>query len=103
MNSAIQQLRILFADEEKPAEINADGEFDNKTFNRFLFQQHIASRFKEGRQDLATIYAAMNNYKNVEEDDARTGYYRMGKTCTQCNKGAQQIVSRSVDGQCRSR
>ena len=36
MSSAIQQLRTLFADEEKPAEINADGEFDNKTFNRFV-------------------------------------------------------------------
>ena len=45
MSSAIQQLRTLFADEEKPAEINADGEFDNKTFNRFLSQQNIASRF----------------------------------------------------------
>ena len=63
MSSAIQQLRTLFADEEKPAEINADGEFDNKTFNRFLAQQNIASRFKEGRQDLATIDAAMNNFK----------------------------------------
>ena len=63
MSSAIQQLRTLFADEEKPAEINADGEFDNKTFNRLLSQQNIASRFKEGRQDLATIDAAMNNFE----------------------------------------
>ena len=65
MTSAIQQLRNLFADEQKPAEINADGEFDNKTFNRFLSQQNIASRFKEGRQDLATIDAAMNNFKKM--------------------------------------
>ena len=65
MTSAIQQLRNLFADEQKPAEINADGEFDNKTFNRFLSQQNIASRFKEGRQDLATIDAAMNNFKKL--------------------------------------
>ena len=63
MSSATQQLRTLFADEEKPAEINADGEFDNKTFNRCLPQQNIASRFKEGRQDLATIDATMNNFK----------------------------------------
>ena len=35
MTSAMQQLRNVFADEQKPAEINADGEFDNKTFNRF--------------------------------------------------------------------
>ena len=103
MSSAIQQLRTLFADEEKPAEINADGEFDNKTFKRFLSQQNIASRFKEGRQDLATIDAAMNNFENVEEDDARTEYHGMVETFTQSNKGAQQIVSRSVDGRCRSR
>ena len=62
MSSAIQELRTLFADEERPSEINADGEFDNKTFNRFLSQQNIASIFKEGRQDLATIDAVMNNF-----------------------------------------
>ena len=38
-------IKNVFADEEKPAEINADGEFDNKTFNRLLSQQNIASRF----------------------------------------------------------
>ena len=48
MSSASQQFRTLFADEEKPADINADGEIDNKTFNRCLSQQNIASRFKEG-------------------------------------------------------
>ena len=31
MSSTIQQLRNLFADEQKPAEINADGEFDKKS------------------------------------------------------------------------
>ena len=40
MTSAIQRLRNLFADEQKPAEINADGEFDNKTFNRFVAAEH---------------------------------------------------------------
>jgi hypothetical protein len=30
-----------------------------------LSQQNIASRFKEGRQDLATIDAAMNNFKKM--------------------------------------
>ena len=39
---------------------------------------------------------------NVEEDDARTGYHRMVETFTKSNKGAQQIVSRSVNGRCRS-
>ena len=65
MSNTIQQLRNLFADEQQPAEINADGELDNKTLNRFLSQQNIASRFKEGRQDLATIDAAMGNFKKM--------------------------------------
>ena len=34
MSSAIQQLR-LFVDEERPSEIDADGEFENNMFNRF--------------------------------------------------------------------
>ena len=53
------------ADHGKPAEVNADGEFDNKTFNRFLSQRNVAVRFKEGRQDLATLDAAMNNFKKM--------------------------------------
>ena len=65
MSSAIQQLRALFADNEKPTGINADGEFDNKTFKRCLSQQNLASRFKEGRQDLAAIDAAMHNFKKM--------------------------------------
>ena len=44
----IEVLQNLFADTGKPAEINADGEFDNKSFNRFLSQQNVAARFKEG-------------------------------------------------------
>ena len=63
MNAAMERLRALIGDHGKPAELNADGEFNNKSFNRFLSQQGIAVRFKEGRQDLATIDAAMNNFK----------------------------------------
>ena len=62
---AIERLRALIADHGKPAELNADGEFDNKTFNRFVSQQGIAVRYKEGRQDLATIDAAMHNFKKM--------------------------------------
>ena len=81
MASVIQELRNLFADTGKPAEVNADGEFDTKTFNRFVAQQGIAVRFKQGRQDLATIDAAMNNYKKMlKKDDARPKHERMGET-----------------------
>ena len=63
MNVAMERLRALIVDHGKPAELNADGEFNTKSFNRCLSQQGIAVRFKEGRQDLATIDAAMNNFK----------------------------------------
>ena len=63
MNVAMERLRALIVDHGKPVELNADGEFNTKSFNRFLSQQGIAVRFKEGRQDLATIDAAMNNFK----------------------------------------
>ena len=65
MTVVVQRLRALMADHGKPAEVNADGEFDNKTFNRFLSQRNVAVRFKEGRQDLATLDAAMNNFKKM--------------------------------------
>ena len=64
-SSAIQELRAMFSEHGKPAEINADGEFDNRAFNRFLASQKLASRFWEGRQDLATVDAAMNNFKKM--------------------------------------
>ena len=67
MSSATQALRTLIADNEKPKELNADGEFDNPTINGFLSRQNIAVRYKEGRQDLATIDAAMNNFKNAQK------------------------------------
>ena len=67
MSSVTQALRTLFADNEKPKELNADGEFDNPTINGFLSRQNIAVRYKEGRQDLATIDAAMNNFKKCSK------------------------------------
>ena len=44
MTSAIQRLGNLFADEQKPAEINADGEFGDKTLGFTLIE---AIAFKE--------------------------------------------------------
>ena len=61
----IEVLESLFADTGKPTEINADGEFDNRTFNRFLSRRGISVRYKQGRNDLATLDAAMNNFKKM--------------------------------------
>ena len=63
MTSVIEDLKAMFADHGKPSEINADGEFDNRTINQFLSKSNVSVRYKEGRQDLATIDAAMNNFK----------------------------------------
>ena len=82
MNVAMERLRALIVDHGKPAELNADGEFNTKSFNRFLSQQGIAVRFKEGRQDLAPIGAAMNNFNNAEKDDAGAKHNRMGEIAT---------------------
>ena len=65
MSSVVEDLKALFSDYEKPKELNADGEFDNPTINNFLSRQNVVVRYKEGRQDLATIDAAMNNYKKM--------------------------------------
>ena len=65
MSSAIAELRSLFADHEKPKELNADGEFDNKTINTFLGRNSVAVRFKQNRNDLSTVDAAMNNFKKM--------------------------------------
>ena len=65
MTSVIEDLKAMFADHGKPSEINADGEFDNRTINQFLSKSNVSVRYKEGRQDLATIDAAMNNYKKM--------------------------------------
>ena len=61
----IEVLESLFADTGKPKEINADGEFDNRAFNRFLSRRGISVRYKQGRNDLATLDAAMNNFKKM--------------------------------------
>ena len=61
----IEALESLFADTGKPTEINADGEFDNRTFNRFLSRRGISVRYKQGRNDLATLDAAVNNFKKM--------------------------------------
>ena len=63
MSSVIKTLRSLFSENGKCKDINADGEFDNPSINQFLSQNNVAVRYKEGRQDLATIDAAMNNFK----------------------------------------
>ena len=48
----IDVLRTLFADVGKPKEINADGEFDGRAFNRFLARQGVAARYKGGAKRL---------------------------------------------------
>ena len=64
-NSYIEALQDLIVSTGKPKEINADGELDNPTFNRFLGRQGISARYKQGRNDLATLDAAMNNFKKM--------------------------------------
>ena len=71
-------LESLFADTGKPKEINADGEFDNRAFNIFLGCQGILARYKQGRNDLATLDAAMNNFKKMLNTVARKEHQRMG-------------------------
>ena len=61
----IEVLESLFADTGKPKEINADGKFDNRAFNRFLSRRGISVRYKQGRNDLATLDAAMHNCKKM--------------------------------------
>ena len=61
----IEVLRSLFAGTGKPKVINADGEFNSRAFNRFLGRQGISARYKQGRDDLATPDAAMNNFKKM--------------------------------------
>ena len=80
MASVIQELRNLFADTGKPAEVNADGEFDTKTFNRFVAQQGIAVRFKQGRQEFGNDRRCDEQLqKDAEKDDARPKHKRMGE------------------------
>ena len=77
MASVIQFLRSLFAEHGRCKELNADGEFDNPSINQFLSQNNVVARYKEGRQDLATIDATMNIYKKMlkkvmQEKDTET-------------------------------
>ena len=67
----IDHIKSMFIDYGKPQEINADGEFNIPAFNQFLARNNVAARYKEGRQDLATIDAAMNNFKKCSKTDAR--------------------------------
>ena len=101
MSVVVGRLRALIVDHGKPAELNADGEFDNKTFNRFVSQQGIAVRFKEGRQDLATIDAAMRNFKKMlkrmMQEQNTSEWAKLLPKATR----AQPAVARSVDGECR--
>ena len=61
----IDHIKSMFIDYGKPQEINADGEFNIPAFNQFLARNSVTARYKEGRQDLATIDAAMNNFKTM--------------------------------------
>ena len=71
----IDHLKRMFIDYGKPQEINADGEFNIPAFNQFLARNNVTSRYKEGRQDLATLDAAMNNFKKMlKKTDARQGH-----------------------------
>ena len=68
----IEHIKNMFTDYGKPQEINADGEFNIPSFNQFLARNHVIARYKEGIQDLATLVAAMNNFKKCLKTDAIT-------------------------------
>ena len=61
----IEHIKSMFIDYGKPQEINADGEFNIPSFNQFLARNSVTVQYKQGRQDLATIDAAMNNFKKM--------------------------------------
>ena len=98
MSGVVADLRALFT-ESNPPELNADGEFDNPTINGFLSRNNVAVRYKEGRQDLATIDSAMNNFK-CSKDDAAAKYNQLGQAGAQSYKGPQPHDARSSDGLC---
>ena len=70
----IEHIKSMFIDYGKPQEINADGEFNIPSFNQFLAHNNATVQYKQGRQDLATIDAAMNNFKKMIKTDARKGH-----------------------------
>ena len=61
----IEHIKSMFIDYGKPQEINADGEFNIPSFNQFLARNSVTVQHKQGRQDLETIVAAMNNFKKM--------------------------------------
>ena len=80
----IDHIKSMFIDYGKPREINADGEFNIPAFNQFLARNGVAARYKEGRQDLATIDAAMNNFKKMLKNRCKKRAPMIGKRC--CRK-----------------
>ena len=71
----IEHINSMFVDYGKPQEIHADGEFNIPSFNQFLARNSVIARYKEGRQDLATIDAVMNNFKKMlKQPDAINGH-----------------------------
>lgn len=65
----IPAFRAVVAEAGKPGELNFDGEFDVPAFRRYLGEQNIEPRVKEGRQDLATLDAAMGALKRDLKKD----------------------------------
>ena len=76
----IDHIKSMFIDYGQPQEINAYGEFNIPSFNLFLARNSVTVRYKEGRQDLATIDAAMDNFKKWLKTDARKGHWCLENT-----------------------
>ena len=81
----IEHINNMFIDYGKPPEINADGEFNIPSFNQFLARNSVTARYKEGWQDVATIDAAMNNFKKCLKTDARKGHWCLANTAAKSN------------------
>ena len=79
----IDHVKSMFIDYGKPTEINADGEFDIPAFNQFLARNGITARYKQGRQDLATIDAAMNNFKKMIKNRCKKRHEPLDSTPAQ--------------------
>ena len=80
----VDHIKSMFIDYGKPQEINADGEFNIPAFNQFLARNNVTARYNEGRQDLATIDAAMHNFKKLPKNRCKKGALMIGKRC--CRK-----------------
>ena len=77
----IDHIKSMFIDYGNPQEINADGEFNIPTFNQFLARNSVTARYNEGRHDLATIAAAMNNFKKMLKNRCKKRALMIGKRC----------------------